>query len=291
MTAKQDRRQSEIKAMIAYNRKVIYKITDKHKSLSALNWYVGTNSKLTGATSLRATLLSILSYIENLQMWKLSSDGFDFFIDTAKLTYKVRGKSAGRAISNHHVNLLCAIGLLEKVNLNEGDEERVLKPYLNKNNRMNPVSTYKIRRYDSKQLQFMEGRAERLKAVHVTTGNISYGYLIEHSIEDIAKEVYYNNNEYAPFKKRNEWNELEKLIDAIIDLQGYATKSDVKTNSFLQDNEIDRLFTIYKDKMRQKYDYKPPTKEQMKEFSLIAHSWIITHNDTYELIRSGEDLF
>lgn len=290
MTAKQNRRKEQITELISYNKRVVYQITEKHKRLAGLNWYIGVNSKLNGASSLRETLLSVLTYIGKLQMWRLSNDGFVFFIDTERLTCKVRGKSVGRAVSNHHINLLCAIGLFEKVDLNSGDEERILKPLLTTKH-CNPVSAFKIRRYDSKQLQRMEQRAEQLQESHVTTGNVSYGYLMEHSITDIAEEVYYRNNKYAPYRKRAEWSELQQVIDGVIDLQGYATKEDVMLNCLLSDYEIKMLFTIYKDRMRKLYNYRQPTKEQIAQFGLCDRTWIITRCETYDLIRNGDDLF
>ena len=273
MTAKQERRTEQITKLIKDNKEIIYKLSDRHRNLSNLNLYIG---KDLGQPYLRETLLAVYGFIQDRQLWKLSNDGYIFFVDTAKLTYEVRKKSCGRAVSNHHINLLCAIGLFEKVNLNEGDYERILKPMLKPKDKLRAVNAFKIYAYDSDRLQFMEHRSELLRNEHVTTGNISNNYLRIHKLNDIADEVYYANNKNSPNRKQDEWNELQQILEFLIDEQGYANKEQIKENSILSDYEIDRLFVIFKDIMRVQYNYKAPTRQQVEELNLESRCWIIT---------------
>lgn len=287
MSAKQERKARAINELLAYNKRILYKLSDKYQRLDALNWYIGTDSALTRTPYLRETLLAVYRFIEDKQLWWLSSDGFVFFVDTARLTHKVRGKSCGYATSNHHINLLCAIGLFEKLNQDatDSDYERMLKPILKPKDKKRPVNAFMIRKYDAAALEEMERRAKLLRAAKVTSGNLSYNYLCINASEAIANEIYYANSKAAPDKKRREWLDLRAVIDFMLEEQGYTNKEQIKSNSVLTDREIDKLFVIYKETLRTEYNYKQPTAQQMLDYGLSNRHWIIT-----ERTRTAADI-
>ena len=78
--------------------------------------YTNLDEYLSG--SLRETLLSVLNYIKDKRLI-IENHKYLFFLDTTRLTTKVRKKTGGRATSNRHINLLCALGLLGKEPQNE----------------------------------------------------------------------------------------------------------------------------------------------------------------------------
>lgn len=271
-----EQRKDDITALIDYNRNVIRTISDKHSNLKNLNWYIGTDTRLTRQPYLRETLQAVYKFIADKKLWALHPDGYVFFVDTVRLTYKVRRKTCGKAISNRHINLLCALGLFEKVNLNEEDYKRILKPRLKPQDRQRPVNAFLVQRYDKDTLDYIENRARRLKEAEVTSGNIGQSYLENNGLADIAREVYYANNKNAPTIKLFRWQSLQEVIQWLIDEQGYTTKEEIKANSLMSDWEIERLFTIFKRDLLAEYNYKAPTKEQRDEFNLQSRHWIIT---------------
>ncbi len=253
--------------IIQENREIIYRLPSKYKYL---------NHYLKG--SLRETLLKILNFIKDKNII-LYNHKYSFFIDNESLTYRVRKKSSGTATSSRHINLLCAMGLLNK-QYQSKDRDKLLEVnraffQMNPDRRM-PINVFYFRKYTAKELDRCERRAAALFAAGVTSGNMSFNYLMLNGLEDIAKEVYPNNNRYAPMKKVVEYQDLIVVMDMLIEQNGYAKREQVQDNLLLEEEEIVQLFKVFKTALQSRYYYKRPTKQQKEQWALSDSKYIYT---------------
>ena len=224
--------------------------------------------------SLRRTLLSVLNYIKDKQII-IDKHRYEFILDNNALTYKVRKKQAGRATSNRHINMLCALGLLKKVYQSK-DKDILLKinaDFLQKGAKR-PINVFSFHAYTDQNLQKIEERAKRLKSAGITSGNISQNQLVLNGLEDIAREVYFANDRTAPDRKAQEAAELFALMENLCDSYGYVSKSMLYDNLLLPDSETDKLLRIFKLQLREIYKYAPPTKEEMQRWGLKNRKYI-----------------
>ena len=76
-------------------------------------------------------------------------------------------------------------------------------------------------------------------------------------------------------EKVRELAEIENCIDVLIEEKGYTTKQEVYDNLGLEDNEIDKVFRIFKSRLWENRTYKAPTKQDREKYGLESGSWII----------------
>lgn len=240
--------------------------------------------------SLRETLLGTLNFVKtkNIIIYKHK---YVFILDTDTITHRVRKKNTGRASSNRHINFLCALGVINKQyqgsSRKEFEEQDKLKATLLEINRQflmkypnrRPINAFYIREYDEAELKRLEERATRLRYTNVTPGNISFNRLCLCGLDDLATEVYPLNNRSAPEVKLQEYGYLLILIDKLISDQGYATKENIRDNVLLSDAELDMVFKLFKDWLKENYYYKMPTKAQKQQWNLTDNKFIFTKKE------------
>ena len=121
--------------------------------------------------TLRRTLLNILNYIKDKQII-IDKHRYNFILDTDSLTHKVRRKASGRVTSNSHFNLLCCMGLLNKVYQNY-ERDIVLEAnrrFIEETGSAIPINVFSFRRYTEEELDRIEERSQRLMQAGVTIG-------------------------------------------------------------------------------------------------------------------------
>jgi hypothetical protein len=265
--------QETAQKVIADNRKILYHIPKRYKYL---NYFLGEDEAK--FTALRMTLFAVYKFLSKKEIM-MYRHMYVFMLDTDRLTYKVRKKAAGRATTNRHMNMLCAIGLLrkEKQSIKDDILLNANRKFLKECHwRERPINVYSFRRYDKKQLEYMEERAKRLYDAGITCGNFCQSILTLHGLEDIANEVLPANDKTAPMKKSTEYQYLRTVLDFIIEEQGYCTKQQLLDNLEYSDKEIEKLFRIFKQDIQEEFYYKRPTKQQMTEWNLKSLKYIFT---------------
>lgn len=252
------------KEIIAENQEVIYHLSKT--KYPSLDYY------LTG--SLYHTLLDVLKFIKSVNVI-IYKHKYVFYLDNNHLTHGVRKKICGTATSSRHINLLCAIGLINKQFQNAEDMLDINKNFLNQNkDKKRPVNVFYFRRYTDEELRRCEDRAKLLRAAGVTSGNMSFNILCVNGLKEIAYEVYPMNDRSAPSKKEEEFEMMLEVMKFLIDMQGYATRQQIKDNMLLPDKEIDKLFRIYRSRLKTIYTYGRPTADQMEEWKLEDKKYI-----------------
>lgn len=249
------------KKIIEFNRQTLYHLPNK---------YHGINHYLTGNT--RKTLLEIYRFISDKQI-QIQDHKYCFFLDFTSAFRKVRqGKSSKRSIVGY-INMLCALGFITK---EEDNRTAANKNFLITTGSTRSMNLYSFTRYTDKELDRIETRAGQLLAVNVTLSSLSYNMLILNGLEDMAGEVYPHNRKEAPQVKCEEYQHLEQWLHWIIDLTGYATKTMLIQEAALPAEETERLLRIFRDEIRNTFDYKRPTKEQLEKYRLPSCKWIFT---------------
>ena len=273
-------RQELAKKILEYNRKRLYEMPRKFAVLEeALK------------PEVKDFLLKIIAYWLKKDCIAYGSHHMVYFLGTQKGTYAIR-KRTTKGVTNRYINYLCALGLLKKIEQQifygyDTKERRYFrKNFISKINinmlRYNfdpekePYNTFELIKYTSEVLECCCERAERLLSKNITPGNISYNQLALNGLEDIAKEVYLEDREYAENKKKREYSKLLEVTEFVIGQKGYATKEDIFTNLDFGDNEIKRVFAIFKNDFYSRYNYRRPTVEQKEQFNLTNDNWIIT---------------
>lgn len=236
--------------------------------------YEAINKYLTTGT-LRDTLYRIFNYIKDKQII-IDKHRYEFLLDTKSLTYKVRKRNGGDGTSNRHFNLLCSIGLINRVY--QSSHKDILldanREFLKKSKHRRPINVFSFREYTDSELDRIEERASRLLAAGVTIGCVSYNYLALNGCEDIANEVYFSNNRNAPDRKKVEVDDLLLVMELLTERDGYTTRDIVKENLVIKDKELDKLFRIFKSQIEELYTYRPPTKEQIQRWNLRNRKYI-----------------
>lgn len=237
--------------------------------------YTNLDEYLSG--SLRETLLSILNYIKDKRLI-IENHKYLFFLDTTRLTTEVR-KKGGRSTSNRHINLLCALGLLGKEPQNEYRDQliEINKIFLSKHpSAKRPINVFIVRRYTDEYLEKCEESARRLNSQHIRTGNMCSNMLIVHGLEDIAKEVYPNNNPLAPEVKTEDYQKLLGHMKAVVERQGYITKQQIFKAMDWSMEYLEQVRRIFRQDLAKVFKYYSPTNQQMKEYHLKDRKYIYT---------------
>lgn len=257
------------KEIITDNQQTIYHLSEKK--------YPCITHYLKG--SVYHTLLDVMKFIKSVNVI-IYKHKYVFVLDNKRLTYKVRKKSGGVSVSSRQINLLCAIGLINKQYQDDEDMLEVNKIFLGTHpDKKRPVNAFYFRRYTEKELQRCEQRAERLLNAGVTAGNMGFNCLMLNGLEDIATEVYPKNNRTAPEKKTVEFSELMMVLQFLIEEQGYATRQQIRDNLLIEENELDKIFQIYRSQLKDYYNYKKPTKQQKEKLGLQNQKYIYTEKE------------
>lgn len=276
-------RQELAKKILEYNRKRLYEMPRKFAVLEeALK------------PEVKDFLLKIIAYWLKKDCIAYGRHDMVYFLGTQKGTYEVRKKQT-RGVTNRYINYLCALGLLKKlkqeITYGYDSYNKTARRFFNKRRltkininmlRYNfdpdkePYNTFELIKYTSEVLECCCERAERLLSKNITPGNISYNHLALNGLEDIAREVYLEDREGAVGKKQREYYMLLEVAEFIIGQKGYTTKEEICTNLELTDNEIKKVFAIFKNDFYSRYNYRRPTAEQKKLFNLENDNWIIT---------------
>jgi len=267
MTNKTNRTPEQAHAIIEHNIQVIYHIPNKYKYL--------TNT----LKSVRKDLLNILHFCEEHDpiIWK---NKYIYFIDNKRLT-RVR-KRTTETTSNLHFNYLCCIGVIRKVKQTNDNMTGVNMTFLlneREKGKKRPINTFIVPKYTEKRLEQMDARAKELIDNKITAGNISHDKLVSNGLKKLAKEVYFANSKNAIYKKENQFNIVCKLIDQLIAKKGYTTKLEILYILEIKKQELDHLLNIFKHVFNEKYNYKPPTKQEIKQHALLYKKWIITRKE------------
>ena len=268
--------------ILKQNRELIYHLPAGYP---AINHYLGKGK-------LRETLLKILHFLQylyespdNKNHLIIDNHRYEFFLSATKLSFTVRGirHESGRSTANRHINLLCALGIFRKIQQTERNHLRINDNLREKNPNSRYLNVYSFRELDQAELEEIESRAERLKEAGITTGNMSFRQLQQAVIDlsDIAQAVYPERagQSYTEAKEYRQYQDLIGCIDLLIDSYGYASKALVKDNLTLPEQQIDKLFRLYKVHLKQRYRYKRPNREEQEHYQLQDSSYIFSRKE------------
>ena len=76
-------------------------------------------------------------------------------------------------------------------------------------------------------------------------------------------------------KKERECKRLLSCIDDKCTTNGYTTKQELTSALQIKREELDKLFGIFKDTIKERYSYKAPNRIEKDTFSLQDNTWII----------------
>lgn len=208
-----------------------------------------------------------------------------YFLGTQMGTRTVRKKTTS-SVTNKWLNYLCAIGLLNKI-----EQPVIYEPYrrnlrqltgvnrnmlsYNYNADIEPINTFRVEKYTEEFLCECNENAKKLHEHNITAGNIGYNQLALNGLKDMAVKVYKKERNLSESKKLRELSKVESCIDFLIELNGYTTKQEIYDNLDIDDNEIDKVFRIFKERLWENRTYKAPTKQDREEFGLESGCWII----------------
>ncbi|MCD8010294.1 MAG: hypothetical protein LUF34_05810 [Lachnospiraceae bacterium] len=255
--------------LIKYNRSVLYRIPVAYENL---------NRAL--SEDLRQDLLSLYKWLCDIKMFRYHGR-YTFYADNDTLTYCIRRKQT-KAVTNRHFNYLCAIGLINKSDPNTEINKGFIKE--NPVTRVRPMNTYFLKRYIPEELERLDKRAGLLMNAGVTPGNISNDKLKIAGLIDLAKEIYPLNNENSIVRKKAMYDMLLDKIKEDITEYGFCSKTKLYEYECFSDNKnkIDKLLRIFREDIKDKYYYKPPTKEEKVKYGLTRNNWIFTERGTNE---------
>lgn len=255
--------------IVQKNINTIYKLPEKYRYLTHY---------LSG--DLRTTLLNTLNFLKDKKII-LDRHKYMFFLSDSLLTVRVRKKKSQTGTSNRHINLLCALGLFRKEfqSIYHDALIDVNRNFLEDNFSKRPINVFSFRLLTEKELQRCEDRAKKLYTAGVTTGRMSFAYLMINGLGDLAKEVYPKNNRLSPELKKKEFKELLEVLEKCIDTYGYCTVQMLKDNLPYPDQEIDQLRRIFKQRLEEKYNYKRPTTEQIERWNLPDQKFVYTKKE------------
>lgn len=261
--------------IVEYNINRIYHLPKKR--YEAIHHFLGRGT-------LRRTLLNILNYIKDKQII-IDKHRYNFILDTDSLTHKVRRKASGRVTSNSHFNLLCCMGLLNKVYQNY-ERDIVLEAnrrFIEGTGNAIPINVFSFRRYTEQELDRIEQRSQRLMRAGVTIGKVTYNYLCINGCKDIADEVFFSNNRAAPGRKRREFEIVLPVIKELVEQRGYATRTEIQSHvSEISADELASVLRTFKAEILKEYDYRPPKKKEMEKWRLPNRKYIYTKKEMEE---------
>lgn len=255
------------------------------KNLSA-EQYPALADYLKPRAPLRATLLTIL---DNIKDMRIMMYGYrPCFYVAARQLAKWRGVPKGIKTATHHLNMLCAMGMFQKITQKPKIDKllNLNKMFMEQSGSKRPFGVYGIVKYNSQNLREIENRCLDLKTAGITAGNISYTMLANNGLIELANRIYYNNDRTAPDRKQREYDRLQDIIDRFITEKGYTTKQEIygqyrlETGAYktvdvkVADAELKKVFTNFRAHLNERYQYKPPNRAEIKKFDLKSRDWI-----------------
>lgn len=261
-----ERAQEIIKANIQR----VYKLPKKYKNLhTVLEDY-----------ELITLLRKILNFIKDKDII-IYRRKYCFFMDNNKITGLRKKTSKG--VSNRYTNYLCAIGFIKKVPQyveNAGYRDflrmtRINRTIYKQDKSRRAINTYTFEEYTKEYLTEIDKRAGILLENGVTPHNISFNLLCAKGLEDIAHEVYPTMHDNAFKKKERECKRLLSCIEDKCISNGYTTKQELTNALQITREELDKLFRIFKDTIKESYSYKAPNRIEKDTFDLKTETWII----------------
>ena len=260
--------------VIDYNKRIIYKTPKKYIYLNKALEHEG----------IRKTILKVYTFIKDKNLYT-KEDKAVFHVDNRKLT-KLRKKTTF-GVSNHYINYICCMGLLNKVHEEFYAEKtddgwgmdvsmvnyKFFRDTYKDRKRINrPINTFRIKRYSEKELERLEQRTKQLIENGITPKNISNDFLREHNCTDLAEEVFYKQNDDILKQKRKQLKQIFKEIDKLIALKGYAQKNDIKC---VDKKRLNLIFKQFREDIDAKYIYRYPKKADIEKFHLKNRKMII----------------
>lgn len=277
-------------SLVAYDIQRIYHLPKKYENI----WYYldGANYR---NKPLRCTLLKILRSLLEEDKGPMPWHGmYCRAMSNEYLTKEVRAKTT-MEVSNHHLNLLCAMRLLRK--LKQGEIDKMLemnKALLAENPTWHPINVFAVEEYTDKHFEMVDGRCAMLRKAHVTSGNISSDKLLIRGCDELAKETYWSNNRSSAERRKGEYQFLKgRIRDICKNYGGYCYKDDIYDNTAveLSKGEVDKLFQIYGDEIWSdpeyaEFWYKSPNKKERERFKITdpkkQKAWIFYPKDESE---------
>lgn len=261
-----ERAQEIIKANIQR----VYKLPKKYKNLhTVLEDY-----------ELITLLRKILNFIKDKDII-IYRRKYCFFMDNNKITGLRKKTSKG--VSNRYTNYLCAIGFIKKVPQyveNAGYRDflrmtRINRTIYKQDKSRRAINTYTFEEYTKEYLTEIDKRAGILLENGVTPHNISFNLLCAKGLKDIAHEVYPTMHDNAFKKKERECKRLLSCIEDKCISNGYTTKQELTSALQITREELDKLFRIFKDTIKERYLYKAPNRIEKDTFCMQDSTWII----------------
>lgn len=232
----------------------------------------------------RKDLYDILNYFQKVNPI-IYKQKYVWYIDTFHLTYRVRKKTT-KCTSNKHFNYLCCTGLLRKVKQTKDDMLKINQQFLESTGRIHPMNVFTIYKYTEIQLQKINERCKLLFTYNVTVGNISADRLRVVGLVHMATEVYFSNQKQSHANKLEQLNILFSNLDKYIGHYGYTTKDFIY--GIMSKSRVDNLFKIFKEKIAEKYNYRPPSQAEKIKFHLEDGKWIIINKKRKEVKNEKE---
>lgn len=220
--------------LIQYNKKRIYRIPQRYKYLRK---YLGADEPL------RKTLLGLLTFLEDHNINETEDDVL-FFVSTRRASKEVRKNQTVSGTANRHLNMLCALRLIDKMHQGEKEEDadgkevivwdgydwskRFWKKYDNKGRTLREIGTYRMWKFDDEHLDYCEQAAKELAEHGITAGNISFNKLAAAvGLRNLAEYLYPLNSFGSADRKKYEYDLLMQVMDELIETQGYTTREQV----------------------------------------------------------------
>lgn len=247
--------------IIEYNRSILYHISSKYPYLR----------KALDHEGIRSLIFGVYTYV-NKHDFFIYRGKYVFFLDNKKLT-GIR-KATTLTQTSKYMNYVCAIGVFNKQYQNYDPNGEVKYTELSQINRnfiannegKRLINHYSFKKYTKKELERMEDRARQLFENKISPGNISCNQLKANNCKDLANEVFFNVLPKAFKKKEDEYQILIDVIDLQINRSGATTKDRISAEINLNDQELEKLFRIYKNDLNEKYSYKAPTKQESEKY-------------------------
>lgn len=254
-------------SIITDNISIIYRLSNQYSYLQS---FLQARNK-----SLYHDLLAILNYVKDKDI-EIYNHQYTFYIDTDRMKSLTGIKSNSTA--NRHINLLAAIGLLPKVRQDPNNPKQQTytnRKFIETKKADIPINTFAIKRYSENYLNKCNRRAKELDSIGVTVGNISWEMLHNHSMEELAMEVYPLSRGKKLAQQRIESvEELAAIIDLAISNNGYCTKTDIANNISCDEKELELILRRYKKDLAELYSYGRPSAAEKAEYQLKTDHYI-----------------
>lgn len=205
----------------------------------------------------------------------------------ASKVVRIRGRGTP-ATANRHLNILCAVGLLNKIEQSVWDIDALVSGnyefFRHTPSGLHPVNAVRIPKWEPEYLQTVEARARILNDHGITAGNISDNKLLAAGLGDLSHGIYPSNDHGVFTKKEKDYQVILGFIDHSIEVCGYCSKSLIYDNLIdeIERDDIQGLLMIFSEDLKERYNYHMPNKEERERFSLENRKYIYTRKGEKE---------